>query len=86
MMLTPTTDALCMPLPPAPCSHPMVKIARVGVTHDERTRKFGRHDRRPGTHPVCNRWCLRDECIVVERMEGSAGSKKIPTHGMGRGC
>ena len=27
----------------------------------------------------------RDDCLVVERMEGSAGNKKNPTQGMGRG-
>ena len=30
MMLTPTTHALCMPTPPATCSHPMVEIALLG--------------------------------------------------------
>jgi hypothetical protein len=36
--------------------------------------------------PVRDRWCLRDECLVVERVKGSAGGKKIPTQGVGRGC
>jgi hypothetical protein len=35
--------------------------------------------------PVHDRWCLCDECPVVERREGSAGGKKNPHPGDGAG-
>ena len=35
---------------------------------------------------VSDRLRLRDDCLVVERMEGVAGGKKKPAQGMGRGC
>ena len=36
--------------------------------------------------PVRDRCCLRDDGLVVERMEGSAGGKKSPTQALGWGC
>ena len=36
--------------------------------------------------PVRDRCCLRDDGLVVERMEGSAGDKKSPAQALGWGC
>ena len=58
----------------------MLEITHLGVAHQEPTRRCGRQelDRAP---PVRGRWYLRDDGLVIERMDGSAGSKKIPAQG-----
>jgi hypothetical protein len=81
MMLTPTAHTLCMPTPPDTGSHPMVEIALLGghplMTASACVRATS-YDR---AHRA--RECRGDDCLMVERMEGSAGNKKIPTQGMG---
>jgi hypothetical protein len=81
MMPTPTAHTLCMPTPPDTCSHPMVEIALLGSHPLMIASTYVRATSYDRAHRA--RECRRDDCLMVERMEGSAGNKKIPTQGMG---